>query len=174
LWDGSDFERKRCRPENVSPGLGLSGGPYVAQAKVLVVDDSPMISRLLQSKLGAAGIASDASDSAAKALQMMERNLYFVVVADIHMPGTDGVALLSALKRLSPLVQVIMLTGDASIEQVIECADRGAIDFFSKQEPLPPLTEAVASALARAARWSGWLRQGNTAPVALAAAGRKP
>ncbi len=133
-----------------------------------------MISRLLQSKLGAAGIVSDAADSAAKALQMMERHLYFVVVADIHMPGTDGVALLSALKRLSPLVQVIMLTGDASIEQVIECADRGAIDFFSKQEPLPPLTDAVASALARAARWSGWFRQGNSAPEALVAAGRKP
>lgn len=144
----------------------------MVQAKVLVVDDSQMISRLLQSKLAAAGIASDAADSANKALQMMERNLYFVVVADIHMPGTDGVALLSALKRVSPLVQVIMLTGDASIEQVIECADRGAIDFFSKQEPLPPLTEAVAAALARAARWAGWLRQGCTANETLVA-GRK-
>lgn len=144
----------------------------MVQAKVLVVDDSQTISRLLQSRLAAAGIASDTAHSAEKALQMMERHLYFVVVADIHMPGTDGVALLSSLKRVSPLVQVIMLTGDASLEQVIECADRGAIDFFSKQEPLPPLTEAVAAALARAARWAGWLRQGSTTSESLVA-GRK-
>lgn len=123
--------------------------------RVLVVDDDESIVKLLQAKLKAAGIIPSVAYSADEALQKMNRDLYWVVVADIHMPGMSGVDLVSALKNLSPLVQVIMLTSDTSVGRVIECVDRGATDFISKTEDLGLLVETVSLALERGARWIG-------------------
>lgn len=121
--------------------------------RVLVVDDDESMVKLLQAKLQAAGIDPNVAYSADEAIQKMTRDLYWVVVADIHMPGMSGVELVSALKNLSPLVQVIMLTSDTSLGRVIECVDRGAVDFISKAEDLTLLVETVTAALKRGARW---------------------
>ena len=123
--------------------------------RVLVVDDDESIVKLLQAKLKAAGINPNVAYSADEAIKKMNRDLYWVVVADIHMPGMSGVDLVSALKNISPLVQVIMLTSDTSVGRVIECVDRGATDFISKTEDLGLLVETVSSALERGARWIG-------------------
>ena len=127
--------------------------------RVLAVDDDQDILDLVQSHLQRAGIPSDGATSAEHALKMMEKNLYVVVVADIHMPGIGGVELISALKELSPLVQVIMLTGDTSMLQVVACADRGAVDFFSKSQNHSELVRSVREALERTDRWAGWMGQ---------------
>lgn len=130
----------------------------MARIKVLVVDDDESIIRLVQEILGTAGIDSDAASSAADALAMMDKNPYSVVVSDIHMPGMSGVELISALKKVSPTVQVIMLTSDSSFKRVVECVDRGAVDFFSKEtKQLPLMVESVGAALGRLARWGNWL-----------------
>ena len=123
--------------------------------RVLVVDDDESMVKLLQAKLKAAGIEPNVAYSADEAIRKMTHGLYWVVVADIHMPGMSGVDLVSALKNLSPLVQVIMLTSDASVGRVIECVDRGAVDFISKSEGLDLLVETVTTALRRGARWIG-------------------
>ena len=105
--------------------------------RVLVVDDDECMVKLLQAKLKTAGIDPSVAYSADEAIQMMTRGLYWIVVADIHMPGMSGVDLVSALKNLSPLVQVIMITSDTSLGRVIECVDRGAIVTRSATMPLP-------------------------------------
>lgn len=125
------------------------------RTRVLVVDDDESIVKLLRAKLEASGIIPHIAYSANEAIDKMPRDLYWVVVADIHMPGTSGVDLISALKNISPLVQVIMLTSDTSVGRVIECVDRGAIDFISKSEGLDLLVETVTAALKRGGRWIG-------------------
>lgn len=129
----------------------------MGRTKVLVVDDDEAVTRLLCHKLKTAGIASDSADSAQQAIAMMAANLYRVVIADVSMPGMSGVEMVSVLKRHSSLVQVIMLTGTASLERVIDCVDKGAVDFFSKTEDLDFLVETVQLALTRAQRWMSFL-----------------
>lgn len=129
----------------------------MTRTKVLAVDDDEVITQLVRFCLERANIACDTASSADRALQLMEHNLYYVVVADIHMPGMDGVQLISSLKTISPLVQVIMLTSDNSMEQVIACADRGAVDFFEKKAAFDGLLDSVKAALGRCERWGEWL-----------------
>jgi len=120
---------------------------------VMVVDDDNDILVLVKTKLASAGIECDTADSAADALRKVEQQPYSVVVSDIDMPGMTGVDLISALKRHSPMVQVIMLTASPSISRVIECADRGAADFFSKVDDLSKVIESVRAAQTRIDRW---------------------
>ncbi len=127
--------------------------------RVLLVDDDEDIVRLLQLKLKTADISAEVAYSAQEALEKMSKSLHWVAVTDINMPGMSGVELLSALKRQSPLVQVIMLTGEASLDCVIDCVDRGAVDFFSKAAPWDDLVDAVTIAQTRAARWVSMLRR---------------
>ncbi len=133
----------------------------MASSKVLIVDDDPAITNLVQQLLQKTGIEADTAGSADDALACMEKNSYSIVLLDIHMPGMSGVEAISAFKQRSPLVQVIMLTGDVSVSKVIECVDRGAIDFFSKTENLAALPDAVYAALAKSARWLGFLAPGG-------------
>lgn len=127
------------------------------RTKVLAVDDDPIITQLVRVCLERTEIPCDVASSAEQALQLMQQNLYFVVIADIHMPGMDGVKLISALKEISPLVQVMMLTTDPGMKQVIACADRGAVDFFEKSAGYELLIDSVQTALARRERWADWL-----------------
>lgn len=120
---------------------------------VLVVDDDIDVLDLLKAKLSSAGIECDTADSADDALRQVEKQPYSVVISDINMPGMNGVELISALKRHSPLVQVIMRTADPSISRVIECADRGAVDFYSKENDLSLCIESVRAAQRRIDRW---------------------
>jgi DNA-binding NtrC family response regulator len=138
------------------------------QPKVLIVDDDEHVLKLIRLELARAGVPSDGAVTAAEGLAKMKQNLYPVIVSDIHMPGTSGVELLSALKHQSPLAQVIMLTADNTLEQVIDCMDRGAVDFFAKSDPLHLLVAAVGRALGCAARWATWLASGDPAPTSLA------
>ena len=126
-------------------------------ANVLAVDDDPAITRLVRSRLKTVGIQCDTASSAEEALQLMQQNLYFVVIADIHMPGMSGVQMISALKEISPLVQVIMLTSDATVERVIAYADRGAVEFFAKGGEPSQLVVTVRFALSRCERWIEWI-----------------
>lgn len=133
-------------------------------ARVLVVDDDADLLKLVRRELTRAGIASDAALSAADALALMERHVYPVVIVDVNLPGMSGVRLLADLKRHNSLVQVLMLTGEASLERVIECLDHGATDFFAKSAGLAGLVEAVGAALNRSARWLQLLGAPRGAP----------
>jgi DNA-binding NtrC family response regulator len=122
------------------------------RTRVLIVDDDEAIVHLLQHLLKKKDVAADVALSAPDAFALMEHNLYQVVISDINMPDINGIQMLSALKKFSPLVQVIMLTGDSSCEHIVECIDRGAVDFFGKEQCVK-LLEAVDAALQRADRW---------------------
>lgn len=140
------------------------------RTRVLVVDDDEDMLDVVRSKLRHAGIAADVAASAEQALAMMRGSLYVTVVTDIHMPGISGVDLVTALKQISPLVQVVMLTSDATTSQVVACADRGAADFFSKTDSIDPVVQSVADALGRADRWARLMgRQGSLATTQAAA-----
>ncbi len=89
--------------------------------RVLLVDDEHPFLEALSRRLTKRGIDVVAALSGLEALgKIDEDNGIDVVVLDVKMPGMDGIATLKALKTKAPLVEVILLTGHATVESAIE------------------------------------------------------
>lgn len=144
-------------PLAVAPSKPKSNPPHT-RTRVLVVDDEPIVRSLVTRQFNKLGIAIDQADSAETAQQMMRKSLYHVVICDLNLPGLSGVELLPQLKAISPLVQVIMLTGDANLLTVLESLENGAIDFIPKTRDYSLLVQPVCEALARVDRWTPLMR----------------
>ena len=98
-------------------------------------------------------VYSDATQNSEEVLRLMRENLYRVIVVDLSLFGTSGMELITQLKQVSPLSQVVVLAENATPELVIECVERGAADFFSKMGDLSLLGSTVVESLGRANRW---------------------
>lgn len=114
---------------------------------VLVVDDEEdfletIVNRLKKRKIDTAGVKSGE-----EALEMLEKKPFDVVILDVKMPGgMDGIETLREIKKIQPLVEVLLLTGHASVETSIEGMKLGAFDYLLKpvklEDLLPKLEEA--------------------------------
>lgn len=136
-----------------TPGNESKPRPQTETAPVLIIDDERMVAKLACRALQKAGIDSDSVLTAQEAIIAMQRNLYRVVVCDLHLPDMNGDEVIPRLKAISPLTQVIMLTGDASLGTVLRCLEAGALDFIQKSQDYSELAMQVSEALERAARW---------------------
>lgn len=99
---------------------------------VLLVDDEvefleTLLKRLKKRKLDVSGVQSGEA-----ALEFLKANSVDVVVLDVKMPGMDGLETLRGIKKETPLVEVIMLTGHANMEVAIEGMELGAFDYLMK------------------------------------------
>lgn len=115
--------------------------------RILVVDDETdfletIVNRLNKRKLDARGVTSGEA-----ALDVLKEELYDVVLLDIKMPGgMDGIETLREIKRLQPLVEVLLLTGHASVETSIEGMKQGAFDYLLKPMKFDELLMKMAQA----------------------------
>ena len=120
--------------------------------RILVVDDEvdfleTIINRLNKRKLDAVG-----ATSGEEALELIKEKLFDVVLLDIKMPGgMDGIEVLREIKRIKPLVEVILLTGHASVETSIEGMKLGAFDYLLKPIKFEDLLQKIASAFEKKA-----------------------
>jgi DNA-binding NtrC family response regulator len=119
---------------------------FVDQLKVLLIDDErdyleTMIKRLRKRNLEVA-----AADSGEEALRVLRETSMDVVVLDVRMPGMDGIQVLREIKRINPLVQVIMLTGHANVEVAVEGMELGAFDYLMKPANLDELLYKIQDA----------------------------
>jgi len=99
---------------------------------VLLVDDETefletLVKRLRKRKLNATGVGSGM-----EAVRVIKEMPVDVVVLDVKMPGMDGIETLKAIKKISPMVEVIMLTGHANMEVAIDGMESGAFDYLMK------------------------------------------
>lgn len=74
------------------------------------------------------------------------------MILDVKMPGMDGIETLKAIKKEFPLVEVIMLTGHATVESAIEGMKLGAFDYLMKPSDIDVLVEKVTEAAAKKRR----------------------
>lgn len=114
--------------------------------KVLVVDDEDDFLQTLVNRLRVRNVDVKGVDSGEKALQALERDQVDVVILDVKMPGMDGVDVLGEMKRKWPLIEVIMLTGHASIESGIEGMRLGAFDYIMKPADIDDLMDKMRRA----------------------------
>jgi DNA-binding NtrC family response regulator len=100
--------------------------------RVLLVDDEVDFVRTLTKRLERNKLSVEAVHSGADALEHLAGNPTDVVVLDMKMPGMDGIETLREIKARHPLVEVIMLTGHASVEAAIDGMEQGAFDYLMK------------------------------------------
>ena len=100
--------------------------------RVLLVDDEEDFRKTLANRLRKRKLETTEAESGPEALEALNRQAYDVVVLDVRMPGMDGIEALKKIKQSHPLVEVVMLTGHASVESGIEGMRLGAFDYLMK------------------------------------------
>jgi len=122
------------------------------EVSVLLVDDEEAFVQALVRRLGKRGFRVGAAYGGAEALEELDAGgatSFDVVVLDVKMPGMDGVEVLTRIKELHPLVEVIMLTGHATVESAIEGMKHGAFDYLMKPCDMEVLTDKLNQAASK-------------------------
>ncbi|MCA9211388.1 MAG: sigma-54-dependent Fis family transcriptional regulator, partial [Planctomycetales bacterium] len=114
---------------------------------LLLVDDDHEFRSLMVSRFSRCGgfHVMDAC-SAMEALEAAQRREFDVAVFDLVMPGASGLELLEKFKAMHPECEVLLLTGQGTIETAVQAMKLGAYDFLTKPFPLKDLEGAVEKA----------------------------
>ncbi|MFZ7125901.1 MAG: response regulator [Desulfobacterales bacterium] len=103
-------------------------------AKLLLVDDETAFLEAMTRRLKKRNFEVFTATSGMEALEVLSENgeRVEVVILDVKMPGMDGIETLSEIKRKFPLIEVVMLTGHATVASAIDGMKQGAYDYLMK------------------------------------------
>jgi len=118
----------------------------VEKCRVLLVDDEKDFLEVLTRRLSKREVNVDGVSSGEEALRYLQARPIDVAVLDVKMPGMDGLAALREIKKLNPLIEVIMLTGHASLEVALEGMRLGAFDYMMKPAEIDELLYKIQDA----------------------------
>lgn len=118
-------------------------------ASILIVDDESVVCKSCEKILKPKGHDVDSALSGQEALDKIEKKRYEVVITDLKMPGIDGMKLLNIVKERYEKVDVIMITGYASIDTSVEAMKLGAFDYIPKPFTPDELRNVTERALER-------------------------
>lgn len=114
--------------------------------RVLIVDDEVEFLETLIKRLRKRNLTVNGVTSGEAALEQLNANPLDVVVLDVKMPGLSGLDTLREIKKSYNLVEVIMLTGHASVEAAIEGMAVGAFDYLMKPTQIEELVYKIQDA----------------------------
>jgi DNA-binding NtrC family response regulator len=114
--------------------------------RIMLIDDEERFRTNLQKMLGAQGLTVKGAASGAEALEELKLAPYDVIVLDIRMPGMDGLATLKEIKKINPEVEVIILSGHASMDAAMEINRLGGYDYLMKPCPLEEMLLKIEAA----------------------------
>lgn len=122
----------------------------MAIAKIMLVDDEVPFVEAMAKRLTRRDLEVEKAFDGDEALKKLTGgSAVEVVILDVKMPGMDGIETLKAIKGRVPLVEVIMLTGHATVESAIEGMKFGAFDYLMKPCDMDHLMAKVSEAAAR-------------------------
>ncbi len=118
------------------------------QTKVLVVDDTNVIRNAISEYLTGLGHDVDTAGSMADAMELMEAKRYNILITDLYMPdlgynAENVLFLIKYIKKHIPGIEVIVMSGDPSIETSLSAIKQGAFYFFSKPFALAALKDKI-------------------------------
>ena len=114
--------------------------------KMMLVDDEERFLSTTQKLLSKKGYDVLTAASGGEALEKLRTGNVHVVILDVKMPGMDGIATLREIKRQFPTVEVIMLTGHATVESAIEGLKTGATDYLMKPADIDEIIQKAEEA----------------------------
>ena len=124
----------------------------MTSAFVMLVDDEVPFVETMTKRLSKRQLLILPAYSGRQALEKLEKNSVDVVILDVKMPGMDGIETLREIKKIHPLVEVIMLTGHATIETAVEGMRLGAFDYLMKPCEIEELLAKVDEAKEKKSR----------------------
>lgn len=119
------------------------------QVELLFVDDDNEFRGIATQWFTRRGFHVQEAPGVNDALRLLQDRQFDVVVSDMAMPGLTGLDLLQRIKELSPDCEVLLLTGQATVETAVQAMKFGAYDFLSKPFPLPELEALIQKAFER-------------------------
>lgn len=148
----------RFRKRDIDAWLDSQGtGPVVPKSvspparngrtRVLVVDDEASIRDLLQKTLALAEYDVDTAADGGTALGLLRDSEYDLLVADLKMPGMDGLTLIRQARRLRSDLPVVIVTGFSSESSAIEALNLGVASYLLKPFGVPDVLSAASKAL---------------------------
>ncbi len=114
--------------------------------KVLLVDDEEEFVEILAERLEFRGFSVSTAFNGDDAVSRLKEHEPDVVILDVLMPGKDGIQTLKEIKQISPLVEVIMLTGHATVGTAIEGMKLGAYNYLIKPSETEDLVAKIMKA----------------------------
>jgi DNA-binding NtrC family response regulator len=118
------------------------------KAKILILDDEPIVGDRLKPALEKAGYQVETQTDSQAAIDKLARTRYDVLITDLKMSGPSGLDVLRFVKEHTPSTRVIVITGYATAEQARESMKGGAVDFIAKPFRISQLRELIARTLA--------------------------
>ena len=115
----------------------------MSKAFVLVVDDEPEFLDTVSQRLTLRDFRVDTALDGEQALEKIQNNLYDVIVMDLQMPRLNGIDTLQQALTRKPNLQIILLTGHATVQKGVEAMRLGAMDFLEKPVDIEVLTEKI-------------------------------
>ena len=119
------------------------------KCKVLLVDDEELLGEATARQLAVRGFAVQTANCGEAALELVRNDPPEVVVLDQEMPGMHGSETFINIKRINPLVEVIMLTGNTSVDNAIHLMQQGTFDYLMKPINIDELLYKIEDAHTR-------------------------
>jgi DNA-binding NarL/FixJ family response regulator len=116
-------------------------------AKILIIDDEPMVCELLESMVSSLGIKAKSITQSLKVMDEVRNTFYNLVLLDVFMPERSGFDLIPDIRKAFPDTKIIIITGRADKEIVIKALRLGAFDFLEKPIDMDLLSYSVNRAL---------------------------
>ena len=123
----------------------------MVKQRVLLIDDEAEFIASLAERLEIRGMAVETASSGEVALEKVTAQDFDAVLLDLAMPGWDGIETLKRLKKARPDLQVVLLTGHATVGKGIEAMKLGATDLVEKPAELQELLAKIEEASAKKA-----------------------
>ena len=116
------------------------------KTKVLILDDEPIVLKRLKPALEKSGYDVEAFSRSLEASNRIMEKEFDIVITDLKMEGIDGMEFLTRVKERSPVTEVIVITGFATMETAKESFKKGVFDFLAKPFKLGEIKDVVAKA----------------------------
>ncbi|UCD84092.1 MAG: response regulator [Deltaproteobacteria bacterium] len=100
--------------------------------RILVVDDEDVVLMVLEELLTGEGYKTSLAKSGEEGIKQLQKSPFNLVVTDKNLPGISGLDVIRHCKELNPLIEILMITGYASLESALEAIGRGAYDYLTK------------------------------------------
>ena len=117
--------------------------------KLLIADDEKNVSLILQKELARRNYEVSVANDGRSAVEFAQKVDYDVIVMDMTMPQMDGIQALKVIKQAEPSPEIIMLTGNATLETAIEAMKAGAYDYLTKPCKIEELDVLIRKACER-------------------------
>jgi excisionase family DNA binding protein len=142
------LDAQRPRGERGSAAAPADRRPRVSERpRILVVDDEASIRELLSKTLALAEYEVDTAQDGRAAVERLRLGHYDLLIADLKMPGLDGLSLIREAKRLNVELPVIIITGFSTESSAIEAVNLGVAGYLTKPFRVPQVLAAAARAL---------------------------